>query len=165
MRKLAFDNDELWEVFRKELVSWIGTRYITLQKAKGIGADCCTYIAKCFEKTGIWGGCDYPKRRDRQWFLAEGPEANLIYLEFARNFEKYLNPKYEWEHLTEWIEYARGDILLFTIKKDVEVYTHCSIYLGNDEMIHNRERGSVKSIRYDDRWKKYCKGIFRVFER
>jgi len=158
-------SDEVWSRLREELRSWIGTKYIPLQKSKNVGADCCTYIGKSLESIGVLSNCEYPSRRDSHWYLAENNSPDLILEAFNSNFERFMNREYVYESLGNWEQYIRGDMLLFKFKKKIPLFTHCGVYMGNDIILHNKEKGSISEVQFSDKWKKYCKRVFRLYER
>jgi len=162
----AFTNNEaLWKQFQEELYSWKATEYKWLQVAKGMYADCSTYICQSLVNIKILRQFDFPKTVSRVWF--RDPNDDQIFQHMDENFKRYSDSKFSWQFFRvdeEFDSYLKGDIVLFIVRRNIRVFNHAGVYLGNEKMIHNSEGSCVRFSDFDHRWKRVCKGIFRLQE-
>ena len=160
--KPVFIDPIVWAAQEKVLLSWVGTPYKWLQKAKGGGADCTTYITESFVESGFLERFDFPETYPQDWFVQD-PKDDFIINHLQDNFDKNTPPGYKWVLEDPGRTYVRGDILLFKVFKKLEMVSHTTVYMGNNEMLHNVRKQKVRLITFDYRWKKYCTGVYRLY--
>lgn len=158
-----FCNDDNWDKFKKELISWVGTPYRHFQKAKGYGADCTMFIGQAYVNVGILSGLDY-EYYSKDWHLhTDNPIVeDSIHINFNKNvvvkglsFKKVLNNHFD---------FVRGDfILISTVKGSLS--NHCSIMWDDGErMIHSINHAGVELTHYVRWWKRHTRYKIRLFQ-
>lgn len=162
MLRPYFCNNTNWEKFRDELLSWVGTPYAHLQRAKGYGADCTMFIGQSYVNIGLLKGLTYTYY-SRDWHEhTDNPIVeNSIHTNFNENLLiKGLSFK---KILYSENDYVRGDfILIATVKKSLS--NHCSILLDKEKMIHSINHAGVEVTHYVRWWKRHTRYKIRLFE-
>lgn len=158
-----FCNQDNWDVFKKELLSWEGTPYRHFQKAKGYGADCTMFIGQAYVNVGILKGLDYDYY-SKDWHLhTDNP---IVEDSIHRNFNKNVNvPNLSFKKiLNNHLDYVRGDfILIATVKGSLS--NHCSImWDDHEQMIHSINHAGVELTHYVRWWKRHTRYKIRLFQ-
>lgn len=159
--KPAFEDENLWRIFKEELLTWEGTPYRHLQCTKGAGADCTLFLADVLLKTGILLKVERPRYYAKDWYV--DPNNSIIHEQFQQNFNKHSNPKYQWEFSTGVGE-VKGDILLFSLKKNRQPH-HSAILLEKNNIFHVSENQAAMVSKLTPKFKKYCKAFYRLMEK
>lgn len=159
MQRLVFEDEEIWERFKTELISWYKTPYRWLSYSKGKGSDCTGYIFQSLLNCGFVSSFHYLNECSTDWYLKE---TNVIYDLFWRTFKDYTTEGYQWKYLHDCNDYFQGDILLFRIYRKVNSLTHSTVLLDNEHMTHCANGKYVTQSYFDYRWKSKCAGIFRL---
>jgi len=158
-----FCNNDNWDKFREELLSWQDTPYAHLQRAKGYGADCTMFIGQCYVNVGILSNLTY-EYYSRDWHVhTDNPIVeNSIHRNFNENLiDKSLSFK---KILCTDGDYVRGDfILIATVKQSLS--NHCSVLLdGGEKMIHSINHAGVEVTHYVKWWRRHTRYKIRLFE-
>jgi len=163
MLRPYFCNQKNWENFKAEILSWVGTPYRHLQKAKGYGADCTMFAGQCFVNVGVLDKLTY-EYYSKDWHIhTDDPLVeNSIHLNLNENlidkkmvFKKIFNAH---DH------YVRGDCVLMGLAKP-HISNHCSILLDDGEkMIHCINNAGVEVTHYVKWWKRHTRYKIRLFE-
>lgn len=160
--KPAFENTELWEAFREELLSWKGTPYRHLQRTKGRGADCTLYLADVLFKVGIFKSKVKTKFYPKNWYL--NSNSDVVIENMKNNFNYNTAKGYVWVKYESTEEFVEGDILLFSIRPSINFVHHTSVYVGVGKMFHGMDRRAFDLVEVTDQWKRFCKGFYRLCE-
>jgi cell wall-associated NlpC family hydrolase len=157
----AFEDNQFWEKFKKELLSWKGTPYRHLQCAKGKGGDCTFFLADVFFKTGIFKKVETPEFYPKDWYLHTN--IDVIRTRLEENFASNTVDAYEWRYNIDdgKEELIRGDLALFILRPSIAVNHHCGVYLGNNEMFHGTTGKTFDTVVYD-RWSEYRTSYYRL---
>lgn len=166
MKTSLFAENDLWEVFKNELLSWKHTPYLHLGKVKGRGVDCTLYVALCLKEIGILKEITheyYPP----DWFLRA--EEEFVLDSFRRHIRKNLQSGFEIleysifnDCLPERKDFVRGDVLCFKLK-DSKVTTHTAVWLDdNVHMINAINQSGVQYQTYGSWWHRRLTTLFRV---
>lgn len=158
--KPAFEDLELWNAFKEELLSWRGTPYRHLQKTKGRGADCTLYLSDVFLKIGLFTKFTPPKFYPKNWFLHSSED--IVRKNLENSFSTDMIEGYKWEYEEYEEEVVQGDILLFILRPSISVVHHSGIYIGKNKFFQgtmNRKFDVEDFLRY----KKYCVGLYRLY--
>ena len=158
-----FCNQQNWDKFKKELLSWEGTPYRHFQKAKGYGADCTMFIGQAYVNVGILSGLDYDYY-SRDWHMhTDNP---VVEDSIHRNFNKNVAiPNLSFKKiLNNHLDYVRGDfVLIATVKNSLS--NHCSImWDDNERMIHSINHAGVELTHYVRWWKRHTRYKIRLFQ-
>lgn len=156
----AFNDNELWEKVKNELLSWVNTPYLHMQAVKGRGADCNQFIGASLTIAGILNGVIY-KYYPPDWSEHSSEQLILQYIELNR-FN--LNEDYDFiifDYLSgETLK--RGDMLCFSLINSKGLINHVGIYLGDNEFIHMGHVCEV--IELNDYYKRHLLKIVRLFK-
>jgi cell wall-associated NlpC family hydrolase len=158
-----FCNQDNWDKFKEELLSWEGTPYRHFQKAKGYGADCTMFIGQAYVNVGILKGLDY-EYYSKDWHLhTDNP---IVEDSIHRNFNKNVAiPNLSFKKvLNNHLDYVRGDfILIATVKGTLS--NHCSVmWDDNEQMIHSINNAGVELTHYVKWWKRHTRYKIRLFQ-
>lgn len=156
-----FCNTSVWETFKKECLSWEGTPYRHLQKAKGYGADCTMFIGSVFVNTGVLKKIDYDYYSlDWHMHTDEPIVENAIRDNFNKNvadptlrFMKVLNVAGD---------YVRGDVLLISTVKG-SLSNHAAIFWDDGRMYHSINHEGVCFAHYVRWWRRHTRYKVRLF--
>lgn len=162
MLRPYFCDNERWEKFKEELLSWEGTPYAHYQKAKGYGADCTMFIGQCFVNVGILYKLTYDYY-SRDWH--EHTDNPIVENSIHRNFnENLVNKNLSFKKvLYSKDDFVRGDfILIATVKQSLS--NHCSIQLEENKMIHSINHAGVEVTHYVKWWRRHTRYKIRLFE-
>jgi len=158
-----FCNNDHWYKFKEELVSWIGTPYAHLQRAKGYGADCTMFIGQSYVNIGILSELTY-EYYSRDWH--EHTDNPIVEDSIHKNFNQNVidkNLSFKKILCTDG-DYVRGDfILIATVKQSLS--NHCSIMLDDGQrMIHSINHAGVEITHYVRWWRRHTRYKIRLFE-
>jgi len=158
----AFEDSNLWETFKEELISWKGTPYRHLQCAKGYGGDCTFFLADVFYHLGVLNRIDRPKYYPKNWFLHT--KEDIIKDRLELNFKTNTIEGFEWKYYKNGEEeIIKGDLLLFIIRPTITAVHHTGVYLGENEMFHGTVRRTFDKVDYS-KWSKYMNSFYRLYE-
>lgn len=105
--------------------SWLGTPYHTHGRVKGVGVDCATLIIESFAEANVIENIFPAYAPD--WHLHRSEE---LYIQWVERYATQINVM------------KRGDLIMWRWGR---TFSHCAIYLGNDEIIHSYKKlGCVK---------------------
>ena len=127
MRPL-FEDDKIWEEFKRELLSWLGTPYRHHTAVKGRGVDCTLYIGTALKNVGLLAKVEntyYP----RDFHLHSDEE---LVIENIYKHLKYLPKGLVVRQVDD--ELMRGDMITIRTKGS-RIFNHTGVYLGNDEFV------------------------------
>jgi cell wall-associated NlpC family hydrolase len=153
-----------WATLRAELQSWVRTPYKWLQRTKQRGTDCTSFITQSLLNVGYLTRLNWPIYYRPDWYT--DPEDNQLYDVLKENFDQFAREGIVFRFFEiddRWFNYIRGDILLFKIRRNVQVYNHSSILGDGSQMYHISTTSAVHLVDFDDRWKGKCKGVFRIY--
>lgn len=153
-----FKNNIQWNGFYKQLNDWIGTPYKHFKMEKGIGADCCLFIAYCLEKVGIIKDSEFD-RPVRFWHRYLQKEYLLECINDMID-NKVDNKRYVIKKVND-SKIIRGDILIFNLLSKLS--NHMAIYLNNDFVI-NAYGKEVCIMEYDNKFKNRLTNKFRIYK-
>jgi cell wall-associated NlpC family hydrolase len=159
MRWLFMD-DKIWNRYKAELLSWIGTPYRHMCGVKGRGVDCSKFIGVSLINVGLLNGFDheyYPP----DWFLHIDKELILDYVERNR---KFLKDGIDFVALTAEEKKMRGDYLGFAYNSPKGLVNHVGIMLDDGTFIHSAIGRGVCISQFTDFWQRHLKIILRVVE-
>jgi len=161
--KPYFCNNDRWQEFKEELLSWVGTPYAHMQRAKGYGADCTMFVGQCYVNIGILSKLTYGYY-SRDWH--EHTDNPIVEDSIRKNFnENLINKSLSFKKVlyTE-NDFVRGDfILIATVKQSLS--NHCSIMLDEgNKMIHSINHAGVEVTHYVKWWKRHTRYKIRLFE-
>lgn len=154
--KIFFSSDQ-FEIFEKELRSWINTPYWRNEGIKGRGADCSLFIACVLKEIGILERIIKPEYLPKDW-QTHGTED--LFFENFQAHKKFLRPGLIVEEVVQ--PFQPGDWLLFSTSIR-RLLNHSAIYLGNNEIIHSIESKGVV-IENLSKWQKHLRKVYRLFE-
>ena len=162
MLKPYFCCNDRWDKFRSELLSWVGTPYAHMQRAKGYGADCTMFIGQCFVDCGILNDLTY-EYYSRDWFQhTDDPIVEeAIYKNFNENL-KIENLVFK-KILSSYNDFVRGDfVLIGTVKQSLS--NHGAILLDSEKMIHSINHAGVEVTHYVKWWRRHTRYKMRLYE-
>lgn len=111
-----------------EAHTWLGTPYHHQGRIKGAGVDCATILLEVYSKIGM----------AKNAWPEYAPEWH-----FHRSEELYLGWIVKYTHEIDAQDMKPGDIIVW---KFARCYSHGTIYIGNDEVIHSYVgMGCIKS--------------------
>lgn len=123
MQSLFEQDATLWEYFRNEAESWLGTPYRHLQRCKGRGADCTLFIGQVLLNTHILEELAYGYY-PRDWHQHTQDE---YVLEGAyRHIYEHMRPGVTVQLMPEGTPLQRGDWLSFSTTAR-GVSNHCGL--------------------------------------
>lgn len=123
MQSLFEQDTQLWERFREEAESWLGTPYRHLQRCKGRGADCTLFVGEVLLQTGLLTRLEYGYY-PRDWHQHTQDE---YVLEGAyHHIQTYMRPGVTVEIMPPATPLQRGDWLAFSTT-DRKVSNHCGL--------------------------------------
>lgn len=158
----AFVDDRLYEKFKEELFSWLGTPYKHFTMVKQRGADCALFVMACFRDTGILSYVNNKDYYPKDWWRHGGGE--VIKDKFVDHMTQYAEQNFAsvWLSKQSIDEIYRGDLLAFSMSK-TGISHHCGIILeGNKEMIHSINGRGVMKVPYAPWWERHRTGIIRI---
>lgn len=153
-----FAADELWEPFKTELCTWIGTPYRHFSAEKGVGADCALFINSVFVSVGIVAKVDY-KYHSRFWFLFDNQE--IVLTELRNSFKKNLCKNIILETVNG-DNLLRGDILTFAMNSVVT--NHVAIYIDSETVVDSTRNNGVCLTPLSESYKQKITNIFRLYK-
>ena len=158
-----FCNQENWNTFKNELLSWEGTPYRHFQKAKGYGADCTMFVASALINIGILTKIDY-EYYSKDWH--SHTDDPIVENGISKNFSKNIASKdlKFLKVLQNKNDFVRGDIaLIWTVKSSLS--NHCSVlWDSDDKMIHSINHSGVEITHYVKWWKRHTRYKLRLFQ-
>lgn len=121
-----FKDDEIWKVYEKELISWIGTPYRHLQGVKGRGADCTLFIAHAMKNAGFLTKVEHDYY-SKDWNIHTNEEVVLdgAFRHFRENTAPGIIVK---RFLDNDLSKLRGDMLVFKTGRS-KCINHCSVVM------------------------------------
>lgn len=165
-----FRDEENWEKYREEVISWEGTPYRHLKMVKGKGADCTLFIGAQWLYMGILTKVEY-EYYPRDWHIHAPSEYVIQQLHY--HWQNFSAPGLDIAKIDTRNEedFIRGDILCFAMSV-TGVTNHATIWFGDfretrqkrqmyNSINTNNNRG-VCRISYGSFWKSRLTNIFRV---
>lgn len=162
-----FSNNDSWQEFRQELLSWEGTPYRHLWMAKGRGADCTLYIAACLKAVGVFTDVTYDYY-PRDWHIHAPTEFVLsgLYRHFMNHAASDIDAiKIDSKSSADWLP---GDIIGFSLTT-TGVTNHAAVWFGDfpetkekKQMYNSVNEKGVTRFTYGTWWKKRLTIIFRI---
>lgn len=156
-------NDDNWNAYKTELLSWLGTPYRHYQKAKGYGADCTMFVASAWIRTGVLTHIDY-EYYSRDWHLhTDNP---IVEKGITENFSKNVTDK-SMKFLKVFRnddDFIRGDMAMIGTSKPT-LSNHCAILFEDGrKMIHCINHAGVEITDYVKWWRRHTRYKLRLFQ-
>lgn len=166
MKPYYFDEDRIAALL-DEIDGWRGTRYwrqAGAQAAKGVGADCVSFVEKVLVNTGAIKAINWPP-----YVVFGGGQAMLDLIIKSMDAIPELVKVWKAEDVADPREITiPGDIWVRTVNIDFggeqTDYHHLSIYVGDNTLIHMRERGLVRGNIHDRFALRKLQAIYRAYE-
>lgn len=158
--KPAFEDENLWRIFKEELLSWEGTPYRHLQMQKHRGVDCTLLMCSALKKAKILTEIEVPEYYPKDWYSSG---MDVIEKSFALNFNTHCNEKYEWQRYNG-IGNLVGDVELFSFHKN-NILHHSAILLEGNKIYHCTPTKSATAIEFSPKMRKFCKAHYRLMEK
>jgi len=162
-----FNDDDAWEKYQKEVISWENTPYRHLTMVKGRGADCTLFIGAQWLALGILTKVKfdyYPK----DWHKHDPTE--FVIEQMWWHWKNFSAPGFEIMKIDtrEEQDFLRGDILCFALST-TGVTNHAAIWFGywpptreKRQMYNSINDRGVCRLTYGSFWRDKLTYIFRV---
>ncbi len=158
MRPLFLD-DGVWNKFKKEVFSWLGTPYKHLMKTKGRGADCTLFLGQCLVDFNVLQKLDY-YYYPHDWHEQQR-EDEFLMENIVRHFIQFPHLGYSIEVLGSDKKELRGDIIGFRTRGSLST-NHAALLLDDGRMIHSSPGRGVGISMYSNKWKEQRTVSMRV---
>ena len=116
-----------------EARSWIGTSYHHHGRLKGVGVDCAQLLCEVFERMGLIPHVD-PGNYPTDWHMHRGEEL------FSNCLAQHANRR-------DGERPDLGDVFLFKFGR---TFSHGSIYVGNESVVHAYIGRGVEVCRFTE---------------
>lgn len=156
----AFLRDDLWEDFKRELLSWEGTPYRHLQMEKKRGVDCTLLFCTPLLKAKIFRRVSIPEYYPRNWWTGS---ADLIVDNFEKNFNENSEEGYVWIK-GNGVGNVRGDIELFSFHKSRKPH-HSAVLMEDNTIYHCTPKKAATTVVFTPKLRKFCVAHFRLMEK
>lgn len=162
-----FKDEDKWQVYRDEVLSWVGTPYRHLKMVKGRGADCTLFIGAVFKAIGILTDIKYDYY-PRDWHIHKPSE--FVIEQLHRHFREFSVPGIDIIKIgtRENEDFLRGDVLCFSLST-TGVTNHATIWFGyfsetreRNQMFNSINDRGVCRLTYGSWWRPKLTTIFRV---
>lgn len=157
--KPFFEDDEVWNKAKEELLTWLGTPYLHGYGVKHRGTDCNQFIGHFLMDIGVLKKIE-TEYYSPQWYLHTDRE---IILEYLKQHEKHI---VDWAKIFEIDfkneELMRGDYLGFSIGSNKGLVNHSGLLLDDNTFIASQEDRGVAIYDMSKHWLKLLKRVYRV---